>query len=64
MKAKEDIEGDLANMTQNFEESESARLALREQLEEASRQIKSQQSKNSKFQELVVEENSNWNLMD
>jgi len=26
--------------------------------------MQSQQNKNSKFQELVVEENSNWNLMD
>ena len=37
---------------------------LRMQIEENAQSFKEQQTKNQKFQELIIEENKNWNLVD
>ena len=40
------------------------REQLRKELEESSKQVTEHQHKNEKFQELIIEENKNWNLVD
>ena len=44
--------------------AEQARDQLRRELDESSKLIEEHQHKNEKFQELIIEENKNWNLVD
>lgn len=64
VKAKEDLENHLNGIQQQVENANEGREQLKKELEESAKQVQEHQLKNQKFQELIIEENKNWNLVD
>ena len=63
VKSRDDLERELAECQKNIKLCEDARGDLRAQIEESTEAIREHQNKNEKFQELIIEENKNWNLV-
>ena len=59
VKAKDDLEEQLAALTETHKSTNQAREELRIQLEDASNAFAEEHEKKTKFQELVIEENKN-----
>lgn len=64
VKAKDDLENQLELLQKNLNQSEEAREELRQQIEMSAQTLQQNQVKNEKFQNLIIEENKNWNLVD
>jgi hypothetical protein len=64
VKAKEDLESQVDEARKMIDSGDQAREDLRISLEEQAGIVQDNQVKNQKFQELIIEENKNWNLVD
>lgn len=64
LKAKDDIERQFKEYKKHSNKISEGRDELRMQMQESVSAFKEQQMKNQKFQELIIEENKNWNLVD
>lgn len=64
VKSKEDLESQVNEARKMIESGDQAREDLRISLEDQAGIVQDNQTKNQKFQELIIEENKNWNLVD
>lgn len=64
VKARDDVEKHFKELKKHQISVVEGRDELRMQIEENVQSFKEQQMKNQKFQELIIEENKNWNLVD
>lgn len=64
VKARDDIDKQFKELKKHQAAVVEGRDELRMQMEENAQAFKEQQMKNQKFQELIIEENKNWNLVD